>query len=316
MDPDPLPQHPPSLADQALIRAARVWGRDIGPGFWRRFRPERHAVLRLLFESGLADDPRSALNQLQREQAAQARPDLARVHVSWWVRALREEPRSVRSTVVTHLPGGLADALRVELRLGPDDHGADRPAAPVALRAVLALWSERLIGDLPERDDDPPVIVALTRFDAPLVLRLVRALGLAKWGLHGSSHAELSPDDLPRLERLQGLLGDVEIHFAQIVARDIEAIGQDDTRAEARARLGLSTVARLLAPADPYRVRWALQHLPYGTAKVIRAGMAPAGGLASARMLARWENGILRAAWSLLHAEGWINEPWRWGDRP
>ena len=39
------------------------------------------------------------------------------------------------------------------------------------------------------------------------------------------------------------------------------------------ATLGLNTLARLLAGCEPYRVRWALQHLPYPIAKRIRSLM-------------------------------------------
>jgi hypothetical protein len=37
------------------------------------------------------------------------------------------------------------------------------------------------------------------------------------------------------------------------------------------AILGLSSIGRMLGQADPYRVRWTLQHLPYQVAKRLRA---------------------------------------------
>jgi hypothetical protein len=49
-------------------------------------------------------DPETARDRLRREHAALARPDLSRVHPSWWVRALKEETPSVRRAVAANVP--------------------------------------------------------------------------------------------------------------------------------------------------------------------------------------------------------------------
>jgi hypothetical protein len=315
-----------------------VWGRDPGPAFWRRFRAGRQEALTRAWEDDPPGNPALSLDRLKREHAAQSRPDLSRVHVSWWVRALQGEPRSVRAAVVGNLPAGIAEALRDGLELKPEGLRPDRHASPGAVRVALALWTERLVGDLAERPEDPPVIVALTRFENRTVSRLIRTAGLAKWSLTGvplpapgaggrgggtfgllglrgrkSRKPEADPKDIARLDRLRGMLATVDPRIVGVAANDIEAaLAVKDEHPE--ARLGLVTVARLLVPADPHRVRWALQHLPYQAARSVRPLMGEAGKRAP--MLARFETSILRATWTLLHEEGRVNEPWHWGDRP
>jgi hypothetical protein len=339
MDGATEPTPPPlSPADQSLLRAAMVWGRDPGSGFWRRFRDGRREALSRAWEDDPPGNAALSLDRLRREHAAQARPDLSRVHVSWWVRALQGEPRSVRAAVVGNLPAGIAEALRDGLKLKPEEIRPDRPPSPGALRVALALWTERLVGDLAERAEDPPVIVALTRFDNRTVSRLIRMSGLAKWSLTGSPlpapgaggrgkatlgllglggrksrKREADPKDVARLDRLRSMLAALDPRFVGVAANDIEAaLAVKDEHPE--ARLGLVTVARLLVAADPHRVRWALQHLPYQAARSVRPLMGEVGKRAP--MLARLEASILRSAWTLLHEEGRLNEPWPWGDRP
>jgi len=230
------------------------------------------------------------------------------VHVSWWVRALKDEPAPVRAAVVGHVPSAVSEALRGELGLGPDDLASDRPPHPHALGMALALWTERLVGDLPERDDDPPAVVALSRLDATTLTRLIREAGLAKWSLTPET-AGLGPDELARCDRLSAHLGAVDPRFRQVAASDVADLGPGV--ANRSARLGLTTLARLLATADPYRVRWALQHIPYATAKALRTLMGPPGRRNP--MLARWETDVLRAGWLELLRESRLEEPWRWG---
>jgi hypothetical protein len=210
--------------------------------------------------------------------------------------------------LVANLPAGIAEALRQELDISPEGSPADRPPHPVALRAALALWTERLVGDVPKRDDDPPVIAVLTGFDAPLVARFIRTAGLAKWSLTESRPKGIEGGDQRRLERLNDLLSDIDPPFRLVATADVASLNPSASKPE--SRLGLTTIARLLRSAEPYRVRWTLQHLPYTTAKAIRTLMGPHARRAP--MVARWETTVLRASWLLLQEDRWISEPWRW----
>jgi hypothetical protein len=153
------------------------------------------------------------------------------------------------------------------------------------------------------------VIVALSRCDASTLTRLIRTTGLAKWSLTPARPQEFAPDDMARFDHLRERLGAVDPRFCQVAVCDVADIGRGTPGNE--ARLGLTTFARLLASADPYRVRWALQHLPYPTAKAIRTLMGPPGRRNP--MLARWETDVLRAGWLEMLLESRLDEPWRWG---
>jgi hypothetical protein len=292
--------------DRALLGAFRAWGRDHARDGLARFPAGRRASLLWGWEQGRADDPGAALGRLRREHAAQARPDLTRVHVSWWVRALRDEPESVRRTVAAGLPKGLAEALLAELGLAPGDLAPDRPADPGAVQHALALWSAQFVGDLPERDDDPTVIAAVTRFDTPGLALLIRATGLAKWSLTNHPLPGLDARDEGRLARFRPALAGADPRFVRVAERDVAEVAAEGPQVVARA--GLVTVARLLNAADPFRVRWALQHLPYATAKTLRGLMGT--GARRTPMLARWETDVLRAAWDRLREEGLISAGW------
>ena len=307
MEHDALP--PLTPADRALLLAARVWGEQPDPGLWDLFPPDRCVALRWAWDSGFAGETEAeAREQLLLTHEAQARPDLARVHVSWWVRALKGEPASVRAAVVGHVSAAVSEALRDALGPGPDDLASDRPPHPQALELALALWTERLVGDLADRDDDPPAVVALSQLDATTLTRLIRTTGLAKWSIT-EEPADLGPDDLARLGRLRERLGAADSRFRHVAASDLAGLGPQV--ANRAARLGLTTLARLLASVDPYRVRWALQHIPYPTAKALRTLMGPPGRRNP--MLARWETDVLRAGWLELFRESRLAEPWRWG---
>ncbi len=174
------------------------------------------------------------------------------------------------------------------------------------MQTVLALWTLRLVGDLPERDDDPPAIVALTHFDSPTIARLLQTTGLAKWLLTAIALPALDRSDLARVDPLRVGLKGIDPRFLPIASRDIENLGTSDPRALARA--GMTSMARLLQAAEPYRVRWALQHLPYTTARSLRSLMGPRGR--KAPMLVRWESDVLRASWTLLYEESRLPVPW------
>jgi hypothetical protein len=69
-----------------------------------------------------------------------------------------------------------------------------------------------------------------------------------------------------------------------------------------KARIGLVTFARLLADAEPFRLRWALQHWPYPIAKLVRSLMPPTGRRSTS--LLDWESLVLKTAWDRLNVEG------------
>lgn len=319
--PEPPPEYGPgplSAVDATLLRAARAWRADLPETFWDCFPADRRVSLRWAWEGGRAGgggaaDPAADLDRLRRDHAAQARPDLARVHSSWWVRALEGEPASVRRAVAGHLPAGVAGVIREGLGLAEADLRPDRPAKPGALRAALALWAVKLSGDCAEDAEDAPVVVALTALDARTVARLVQTTGLAKWSLTEGDPPDLDDADRQRLTHLRAELKGVDPRFLQVAGRDLAAIlGHGEGRPV--ARVGLLTVARLLGAVEPYRARWALQHLPYATARSVRALMGPPGRRAP--MLARWESDVLRAAWRRLADEGRLTTPWPKGAHP
>src|SRR5438067_1851146 len=103
MNDEPAPG-PLSTRDLALIRAARAWRGDLAPGFWDRFPADRRASLRWAWERAEAGGEATDRERLRLEHASQARSDLARVHVSWWVRALQDEPLSIQRAVAANLP--------------------------------------------------------------------------------------------------------------------------------------------------------------------------------------------------------------------
>jgi len=304
-DPEPAPG-PLTSVDEALLRAARAWHGTPPPCFWERFPIGRRASLRWGWRDVGGRDSAAERQELAREHAAQARPDLGRVHVSWWLRALKAEPESVRRSVVAHLPESLAGALRDGLGLSPADLPPDRPPLPGALGCALALWTVRLVGDLAERPDDPPVVVALTRLEAPTLALLVQTTGLAKWALTPRPLSNSSPKVRERFDHFRTILADPDPRYVQVAVRDVAAIGPGQRLPAARA--GLVGFARLLSAVEPYRLHWALQHVPYTTARTLITLMGPAGRRSP--MLVRWESGVLRAAWERLQHEGRLADRW------
>lgn len=296
MENEPAPR-PLSPSDQALILAARVWGGEVSASFWQRFKADHRASLLRACEASSADGLGEGLTKLRHLHESQARPDFARVHVSWWIQSLKSETRSVQRAVAANLPQGIASAVRDGLSLSEDDLKPDSAPYPVALQTALALWTARLIGDLPRRDDDPLVILAMTRFDSGTLARLVHTAGLAKRALIPGLPSGLTTNDQPRLEWLRKELIDVDPRFVQVVERDLDSV-------QGIGRAGLTTFARLLSVADLYRARWALQQLPYTTARSIRTLMGPEGRRTP--MLARWEGDLLRVAVKCLRVEGRI----------
>jgi hypothetical protein len=289
-----------SSSDRALLHFLRGWRKEFDPRLWEVLRPEWRDQLRSAWELEPDQDAKTARSGLRQEHAAQARPDLGRVHPSWWVRALRGESPAVRRAVAANVSEAIRAVLCRGLGLSPDDLQPDRPPQPIAVGWALALWTERLVGDLAARADDPPVIVALTRFDLRGVARLVRAAGLVKWSFAGDDPGVLPGRDRLRFEHFRKVLGEPDRRLRRLAIQDVAAVGTG--RRHAQARVGMITVSRLLTAVEPFRARWALQHIPYESAKFARSLISRESQRGGSRV--RWEAIVLGMAWERLRAEG------------
>jgi hypothetical protein len=187
---------------------------------------------------------------------------------------------------------------------------AERPGDDQVRAWVLSLWTERLVGGEPERADDPPAIVALTRLAPRSGYRLCDAAGLAKLAVAGEEpKKDLHRQPLrARWEWLQARLATADAGVQEQARRDVQAGSANVPSRHGAARIGLLTIARLLADCEPFRVRWALQHWPYPLAKLTRSLMPPASQR-SAHWL-QWEFIVLRAAWDRLGLEGRLPMAW------
>jgi hypothetical protein len=297
--PMPMPVRP--AADRALALAIQAWGGTPGPSFWKRF-PGRW---RESLQEVLSEDPmRSAAgaeSALRRALAGQARGDFGQVHPSWWVRALRDESPSVQRAVAGHADPALRPILVAALGLDPAALRPHREPDPAALGWALGLWDERVLHDLPEWPDDPLIIPAVCRLDFWEVMALARASGLAKWAL---AEADAPPPGSPARNRFDGFQRHWLASGLPDLAEARRFFGESLpawSRRRGWGRLGLVTFGRLLARVEPYRARWALQHLPYSVARRIRPAIKDPG-----THHAVWEGAILRVAWERLAAEGLI----------
>lgn len=308
----------PTSTDRALLMACAAWGGHALPSnpLWRRFSPDWRTRL----EAASADaDPRvspeAAWQALLADHRASSRPDLARVHPSWVVRVLMAEPTGVRRIVADVVAEPARSAIRRAFGLG-DAPSTIPPASPLAVEWVGGLWAERLVGDVSARDDDPAVIVAMTRLSPRERFRLVRVIGLVKHAFAIEGHGPTADDeararftvaDRVRLGFFRRMIGRADPRLAAIARSDLGVIGEDHRRGI--ARLGLVSVARLLATVEPHRARWAVQHVPYPVAKLIRSASLPptrdqAGPKLPARVVAAWEDWIIEAAWARFLSEG------------
>jgi hypothetical protein len=277
--------------------AFRAWPGTVDPSIWGRFHPDWRDSLRAAREDeqGVEAVASAVEGTLVRAHAAEARPDLGHVHPSWWVRALKDESPSVQRAVAASAAPGLRSILLHGLGLDPADLVVDHPPDPDALRWTLGLWTERIVGDLAEWPDDPSIIVALTHRGFREVVELAQAIGLAKLALSSVAPPPLRARDRARFEAFQGRWGEADAASRTRARRDLEPF----LPGRRWARLGLVTFGRLLARAEPYRTRWALQHLPYGVARTVRRSIKDCGG-----KVAAWESVILRHARERLIVEG------------
>jgi hypothetical protein len=153
------------------------------------------------------------------------------------------------------------------------------------------------------------VIRALSRLDPRDLARLVRTAGLVKYVMAGAGVEALSRRDQRRVLDLRNAIGALPPGFEQQARRDLQRASQ--TRRHLASRLGLIGLARLLDAVEPYRVRWALQHIPYAAAKFTRSLMNPRSGPDA--KLVSCESQVLHLAWERLREEGYLREPT--GDR-
>ncbi len=222
--------------------------------------------------------------------------DLSRVHPSWWARGLREESPSVRRAVVAAAPESIRARVQAELLLDNDDLQSERPADPEALGWAYSLWTERLVGGGPGQADDPPVIAAMSGLSLRDSYRLCRYAGELKRALAGQPGAA---------EWARDVAASAGPEFAVIARHDIRSTSSATAKLPPRrhsARIGLLTIARLLADAEPFRARWALQHWPYAIAKLVRSLMPPAAKRSPVMM--QVEAQALEWAWHRLDPEG------------
>ena len=237
--------------------------------------------------------PGRARERLAGAHRTEARVDLARVHPSWLARGLREESPTVRRAVVAAAPGPIRSRVQAELLLDNDDLRAERPADPEVLAWASVLWTERLVGGEPRKADDPPVIVAMAGLSPRDGYRLCRYAGEIKLALAGQHRAEWAG----------AFAATAGPEFAVIARHDVKSTpAAKRPRRRLPARIGLLTIARLLADCEPFRVRWALQHWPYSIAKLVRAATPPDAKRSPVMM--HVESAILRAAWDRLCLRG------------
>ncbi len=210
----------------------------------------------------------TARERLRQAHRAEAHVTTERIHPTWWARGLAQESPSVRRAVVSAAPESIRARIQSELLLDNDDLRSERPADRQVLEWAGALWTERLVGGEPDRPDDPPVIAAMTGGSLRRAYRICRRAGQIKLALAGELSApwtrSIAAAGRPELTA-------VARHDARAVAPSAKL----PTRRRP-ARIGLLTFARLLAECEPFRVRWALQHWPYPSAKLTRSLIPPA----------------------------------------
>ena len=301
-------------ADRVLLLALRTWAPAVrdSPDGPAGGHPHARLLARLepswarRMLDGLGNTPSGggdraeARERLREAHRAEARVDLSRVHPSWWARGLREESPSVRRAVVAAAPEPIRGRVQAELLLDNDDLRAERPAEPEALAWACSLWTERLVGGGPRQADDPPVIVAMSGLPLAAAYRLCRYAGELK----------LAMAEEPTAGWARAFAPTAGPEFAVVARHDIRSASAALAKIPPRrrpARIGLLTIARLLADCEPFRVRWALQHWPYSIAKLVRALM-PAPAKRSAVMMGV-ESAVFEAARGRI-ATGGSPEPW------
>jgi len=318
-------------ADRALLLAMRAWAdqcaRPAADGWqtagandfvlrsWDRLDPSWVERLRATWNresrDAAAADGARALDRLRRMHETSARVELGRVHPSWWVRALLDESPAVQRVVTASLPESVRYPVQAGLLLDTQDLLSERRADAEVLGWVLGLWIERLVGGEPERSDDPPAIVALSRLSPRAGYGLCRLAGFCKMLLAGQTPGgdRARSSRRARWEWLRGRLAAAGSEFQAEARREVRAgVSSRIALRHHPARFGLVTFGRLLAECEPFRVRWALQHWPYRMAKLTRS-LIPLADKQPPFVL-EGESLVLKTVWDRLTLEGRLSIPW------
>jgi hypothetical protein len=299
-------------ADLALLLCLEAWGfpglAASNPSPWRWLDSRWHDRLDDAKRKLGPHDAGHALDLLRRSHRFQCRADPGRIHPTWWIRALQEESPAVRRFIALHGPAQVTAAARDGLgsgRQAVESHDPD----PAVAGWVLSLSTERLVGGEPVRSDEPPAIVALAALSSRQLYRLSHATGQAKATLAGDPDGSVAGRPLDGQRKrwfhdwFSAQFGPGEARPQAWAQRDLQ--GSRGTEGPGRrlrlASLGLSTIARLLAGCEPYRVRWSLQHVPYPVAKRIRSIMSVAPTVSD--QVRHLEIAVLKAAWTRLTLE-------------
>lgn len=275
-----------------LLAFGRPGSRQSEDSPWSWLEPGWRGRMAMAEEGFPTVEPEAALRALQHSHRVQAGVDRERVHPSWLDRAVLDESPAVRRSLARH-------------DLDPD-------VDPEIAAWVRALATERLVGGEPANRLDSPVIMALGGLSLRSGLRLADAAGRAKLALADEASPAF-PDERPgrpgwSRQRLVARLGGDEEQLRKWARRELHRAEQAETRpSRIRAYLGLTTMARLLTACEPFRVRWALQHVPYPVAKRFRAIISSPGQ--SHPVLLQIEDVLLRTAWERLALDGRVPLP-------
>ena len=317
---DGLPRAAPSPPDLALARAIRAWGDVVGgPNCLEEmplasnFSEAYRGQLAKAWSATARITPELAWQSLLSDHQSSSRFDPRRVHPSWFVRVLEAESPAVRRLILDQAPEPIRGRL-VAASSGEEAPQSTFTANPEVAAWALTLWSERLVGDVGECPDDPPVILALSRLSFRNLVRLARAVGQAKhaFSIEGDGPIDLDEaltrmfaSDRVRIGYFRRMIGRADPRLVPIARADLAA--SPAHRLRKHAALGLITVARLLKATNHRRGRWAIQHLPYPIAKQVKAidgGDSVASNGLPLRAIRAWEAWIFEAAWARLLSEG------------
>jgi hypothetical protein len=316
-------------ADRALLLAMRAWAAEFrrperaGPGSdheftlrcWYWLEAGRVRLLEQAWDAqqkeGDGIEPARALERLREMHAASVGVDIARVHRSWLVRALQEESPAVQRLVAASVPESLRHSIQAGLLLDAQDIVPDHRVDPMFREWVMGLWTERLLGGESSRADDSPALLAVCGLSSRAGYRLCRVAGLGKMVL-----AEEMPEDAAgrpsvrsRAQWLHARLSHADSEFRALARADVQSLARTKLPWRRRAaRIGLLTLARLLADVEPFRLRWALQHWPYPVVKLARSLMS--GSMNKTPALLAGEAELLKTAWERLRLEERLQQRW------